>query len=482
MNDQEKNVEEVPRELVDAFGMMVMNTIKSRAELYNKFSTEDSRDINAECGYPDTLSVHDCKLLYDREGISTRIVSLFPEETWVDDPMLFSRPSHPDMEEKERNKRDDAFANAWRELQDMFNIFHYLSRIDEISGIGHFGILLLGTNDGGKLCDPIPVVEEREKNKNKEAAPGAYALHYLRPFDASVITVSKYDNDPRSPRYGSPVEYQIKMNTYEYGSSIEESSVQPSQTVNVHWTRVIHVADNRKTSEVFGVPRMQTVYNRLYDLRKVLGGSGEMFWKGGFPGYSFEVSPEVSGTVTIDKNSLKNQIDAYTNSLQRYIALEGMTAKSLAPQVADPDSHVNTAVRAIAISMGVPYRIFAGSEEAKLASSEDTKRWNKRIRKRRDKYVNPLLIRPFVDRLISLGVLPQPERGYCIKWPDLNEETNKQKAETFETKARGYQEAVKSWAMGGLTDDDLYNLAFENKLTGLEKEEFLNNLRNQGEM
>ena len=44
--------------------------------------------------------------------------------------------------------------------------------------------------------------------------------------------------------------------------------------------------------------------------------------------------------------------------------------------MASPKEHVETHMRNIAISLGIPYRIFLGTEEAKLASSQDVKTWN----------------------------------------------------------------------------------------------------------
>ena len=55
------------------------------------------------------------------------------------------------------------------------------------------------------------------------------------------------------------------------------------------------------------------------------------------------------------------------------------------------------------MAYGVPYRILVGSEEAKLASSQDKRTWNERVQKRRDNYLTPMVVRPFVDRLIALG-------------------------------------------------------------------------------
>jgi len=171
------------------------------------------------------------------------------------------------------------------------------------------------------------------------------------------------------------------------------------------------------------------LFNRLYDIRKIAGGSGEMFWKGAFPGYAFEVDPTIAGA-TLDADSLRTEFENYSNGLQRYLALQGVTAKSLLPQTADPKNHLDSQLKQIAIAMGVPYRIFMGSEEAKLASQQDTQAWNKRLTRRQNKYLSPYMIRPLVDRLIEVGVLPQPTE-YTVHWPDLSAPSDMEKAEVL---------------------------------------------------
>ena len=47
----------------------------------------------------------------------------------------------------------------------------------------------------------------------------------------------------------------------------------------VHWSRVIHIAENAGGTGVYGLPRLQSVYNRLEDLLKIMAGSGESAWR-----------------------------------------------------------------------------------------------------------------------------------------------------------------------------------------------------------
>lgn len=369
---------------------------------------DDRRDIDVECGYDKTISSEQYQFLYDREGIARRVVAVFPEESWAVEPEVI------ETEDSELTP----FEQAWKDLQDERHIWHYMHRIDELSGVGEFGIMMLGLDDGKKLSVPVTA--------------GDHKLIYIHTYDQSIVTIKSKETDPSSPRYGLPTIYTIMF---------EDVTTGGSQSSDVHWSRIIHVADNRCMSEVLGTPRLQPVYNRMYDMRKLLGGSAEMFWKGAFPGYALEINPNVPDA-TIDADSVRETMEDYQNGLQRYLALIGVNVKSLSPQVADPTGHIDVQLKAVAISLSIPVRILFGSEQAKLASTQDSRTWNKRVAKRQTGYLTPMLIRPFIDRMIEFGVLPQPAK-YKVVWPDLNTQTDKDKADVAKTRAEALAIYVK---------------------------------------
>lgn len=390
---------------------MIRNASVMRSRLLN-LMIDPNRDIDTECGYPANLEPHHYKMMYDREGVASRVVSLLPEGCWAVDPEIY----------ESEDEKETAFEAAWKEVEKECQLFSYLSKVDEASGIGRFGLLLLGIDDGLDLKEPVANLNERGEKVGSQV----HKLLYVRVFDESVVEVKSIETDNTNPRFGKPVLYSIQFDT----SSVAKDThtvVSQTQTL-VHWSRVIHVADNRLTSEVYGIPRMQQVFNRLYDLRKVAGGSGEMFWKGGFPGYSFEMDSSARPLDTVTKTALREELDAYANGLQRYLALQGVKANSLSPQVASPTAHVDIQILLICIALGVPRRIFEGSEEAKLASSQDVQTWNKRLKKRQNKYVTPCIIRPVVERLIVFGALPEPMDGFTVLWPDLDTPSEEGKA------------------------------------------------------
>ena len=242
---------------------------------------------------------------------------------------------------------------------------------------------------------------------------------FIRAFDESLAVITAVENDEENPRFGLPITYQVTVNNQEEDAA--SSAVFDTTTLDVHWTRVVHIADNRGSSQLFGVPRMLHVLNRLWDLRKLYSGSAEMYWRGAFPGLSIETHPQMSGEVLageaiIDLDEVRTAMEKYMTGLQRYMYLSGMTAKSLAPQVVDPTPQIDTQIEAICIEKAVPKRIFTGSERGELASTQDADAWDDRVNGRRNNYLTPEVVVPFVDRLICLNVLPEPKE-YNVLWP-----------------------------------------------------------------
>jgi hypothetical protein len=55
--------------------------------------------------------------------------------------------------------------------------------------------------------------------------------------------------------------------------------------------------------------------------------------------------------------------------------------------------------------------------------------WRTRVKSRQERFCTPRIICPFVNRLINIGVLPVPEQGYIVKWPDVSTQNEKEKVQ-----------------------------------------------------
>ena len=350
------------------------------------------RDIATECGYPAVVGIDQFRRLADRHGLAERVVNCPPDESWA---------GYPEVYETERD-RATAFEKAFKALNRRVPLWPLLHRADRASGLGRYGVVYLGFDDTGAAYAPEQPVK-----------PGGRKLVYAQVFAEDQAEIEALDESDWSPRCGLPTYYRLTAGPRPPGAEVLVASARKGR---VHWSRVVHLGNGEP---VWGKERMRSVYNYLLDLRKVLGGSAEMFWKGAFPGFSLEMLPEYVGGV--DQDSVKEEMEAYHNHLQRWIALEGFKVNPIMPQIADPTNHVNRLIDMICATLGIPVRIFMGSESGHLASTQDAGNWAGRVRERRQLYLEPNVIRPVIDRLIEFGALPKPraaDADYIIKWPD----------------------------------------------------------------
>ena len=415
----------------------VMNAVTSRSALVREM-LDPRRDLSTDCGYIDNPTPSDFNDMYEREGIAKRCVHFIPEECWKVTPLVYETEESDETE----------FEKTWDELQKKFKLFSVLARADALSGIGEFGVILFGMNDGKDLSEELPPSENNE-------------LIFLRVFDQSVVTIDETENDTKNERFDKPIKYSIDFQKTKDGTTSSASQ-------KVHWTRVLHIADNCRMDETRGVSRLKPVFNRLQDLRKLLGGSAEMFWQGAFPGLSFEVDPRLieAGAAELDTGALKEELQDYINGLQRWISTVGVHVNKLSSDVADPKSHIAEQLRAIAISLNIPYRVFMGTEEGKLAADQDAKAWAERISYRQNNYLTPNIVLPFVTRLQELNVLPETAEEIEIDWPDMLSPSDQEKADTAKTMV----EAMKAYVQGGV-EEIMLPFHFLTRILGLEADE-----------
>lgn len=449
--------------------ILIHNVVTMRHELVKLLSSKTSQveNIYKDCNWPDSalITPDALKESFDRNPFGAKVVELFPKECWQVLPIVYETDdleTETPFEQGLRKVCQTLQGESWFDDISQMTLWSHLKDLDIKSGIGTFGVMILGLSDGKSLDEPVTGIDihgmmKARKNKTvmsssspKEVGMGEDAedvdepfvdnldfvmggfteiptaagyglkkteeveLQYVRTFDETQIEVVQWETDRKSRRYGQPVMYSI--DSYDPSVSVSQSAETQNVTaVKVHWTRVIHVAEGGAT---FGTPRQRPVWNVLLDLQKLMGASAEMYWRGAFPGLSIETIPQLGGDVKIDAAALREQMASYQSRLQRYLALMGMTAKSLAPQVVDPTKQILVQVQALCVKLACPARKFLGSEIGELASSQDDSVWNDRLRERQRMFITPHIIVPLINRLIMCGVLPEPQK-YQVWWPDL---------------------------------------------------------------
>jgi uncharacterized protein len=441
---------------------MVGNILAARQEWLRRVTGGDPRrDIADECGYNKNPTVQDYQDLVDRHSIAGKVNSLWAEESWQVSPSVY---------EDEDSETVTPFEQAWDALdkqlageESFFEeeeggaIFPALELVDKLSGIGHYGVLLLGVDDGRELNQPVrgynekntaPAGRDHDGKLYVPSVNGVYSLTvnveqttgrqllYLSAFPESLAPVVQWEANKTSRRYGQPTMYRVTMCD---PTKEGEVGTPPAATEDVHWTRVIHVADtfhHAPTSLVMAVPRLQPVLDHLYNLSKLYGADAEAYWRNCVAKMILETQPSDGGDVDVDHTSLKDMFERAGTGMQAYYFLRNLTGKVLPPLVCDPTNHILAQLQAIAIKIGCPLRVLMGSEQGKLAADQDSTKWNKSLARRQKNYNTPRLIRPFVNRLVGVGVLPRPADSVKCDWPAINTQNDLEKAQIFLVKTQ----------------------------------------------
>jgi hypothetical protein len=392
----------------------------SRAELAARLGSSygGDRKLYDALGYPLNLTHDHYYARYARQELAKAIIDRPVKATW-----------RGGLDLQESVEQDTPFQSAWREISRRLGIIEKWFRADRMAGIAEFSVLFLGLSGNGPL---------------DEEPTGNPKLMYLQPFDQRSVRIVEWEEDPRNERFGLPLVYRLQIKTR---SSLNERGgvAAVPNNVDVHWSRIIHIADDTWISSIYGTPRLEAVYNRLQDLEQIVGGSSESFWRQVFPGMIFKVNEDADET-NYDKGEFEDRVDKFIHQFRRYLRLGNMDFEAVKPDIASPLDHIKAELMLISSVTGIPMRMLTGSEMGERASQEDRKSWAERIDERREYFVEPIMIRQTIDRFVSFGILPEPEDDYEIIWAPLYSPTEKEQSETTLNRTKALASYAQSMA------------------------------------
>lgn len=358
------------------------------------------RDLYDIFGYDRIITAQQYRDEYARGGIAKRIVECFPKATWRGGIDLYE-DEDPDVETE--------FEKVWKKLEKKHGIWNALQNVDILAGLSTYSVLLIGAP--GKLEEELP-----KGNPDK--------LLYLQPFfggggpgdqgrSASTRTqandtdvmIESFDVDPESRRFGDPLTYRIRRTDL----------ASPMIARPVHWSRVIHVCEGALDNRVYGVPTLESVWNLLMDLEKITGGGSESFFQRAKHTLNVNIQKDAQFGQE-DITALKAKLEEYQHNLTNIIPTREVDVKLIEAAVANFSNPVDTILKQIAGSKGIPMRILTGSEMGTLASEQDAENFDSQVHDRRTGHAEPNIARRLFDRLIEYGYLPTPEQ-YEVGWP-----------------------------------------------------------------
>lgn len=386
---------------------------------------QGDRDVYEVAGYRRVLHFEDYWERYRRQDIAGRIVDIFPETTWRRAPLVIEPP----------DRDDTRFVRDLEELTDRLQLWNRLERVDKLAGIGRYGMLLIGAP--GELDTPLPNLR------------GPQDVLYLQPFPEGSTRI-EINTDTSDPRFGLPEMYQLNLSPDIESGAVGLSNRQVALTAlrnkRVHWTRIIHVAENLLSDDVFGIPRLQRSLNRLFDLEKIVASTGESFWQLVAGILQASIDPEMEFEDE-DRRQLDKDLREIYHDLRRTFYGQGIELNWLRSEPPQPKEAADLILMLIASSYGLPKRVLFGSETGERSSTEDQKQFLGMIASRQVQFAEPMILRALIDRLVDHGGLAEPgEDGYEVEWPELFEVPESETAEANLARARAAKELT---PMGG---------------------------------
>jgi hypothetical protein len=353
------------------------------------------RDLYHTFGYRRDPQFDDYLSYYLRGGIAANIIDIPPKATWRHAPEISSEPQE--------------FTDTIAELDDRLKLFSYMRRVDEIGGIGQFGIMLLGTRSAD-ISDEVTRLT------------GPDDLIYLSVYHQGSVEIKKFVNDGTDPRYGLPLTYEVDLT----GTTLANANNRSEETTLVPWQRVIHVAENTIEDDIFGQPRLARCLNSVDDLIKVLGSSAELYWQNVGGVWHADINPDVQVGAD-DLEAFEDDILAARQGLNRILQTRGVDLNAIAGPPSDPTGTYAALRQIVSAAANIPERVLFGSERGQLAGDQDQKEWQARMAARQEQYAEPVIVRQTLDRLIDLNVLPAAE--YKVHWPPLDAPSTEDRAE-----------------------------------------------------
>lgn len=361
-----------------------------------------NRDVYDVCGFPQTLKFDDFWAMYKRRGVGSTAIKAYPDASWNTG---FS------IVENQEKQGETKFEKEFKALDKRLGLARHFRDADIKARIGGYSVIYIGFRDGKDTSLPV------------ESSRGFDSIAFLKVYSSKNAIIKTVDDNISSPRFGKPVMYEISTNITRTGRMTGKKLV--------HWTRLIHIVENSTDDELLGAGALESVFNDIVSLEKVVCASPEVFWlnaRGAFVGKVDKEAENISG------DAIKDAMDEVVHKLRRTMLAQGVDFEYLSMPVPDPKNTVDVLMQQISAGLRIPVRILLGSERGELASSQDAHEWDDRVHERQTTHCEPFIINPFMERLFALGVI-QRAGDYVVEWPRKNRVSEKDRAEIALKKA-----------------------------------------------
>lgn len=384
----EKKVNEAVEEL-QSNGMVVNESLRGRinAAISGGYDYADTlHNIYLDFGYPAKLTFNNYWNMYRRFGIAKNVVELPVDTGWVTPPTI---------------EGSDSLTKEIDKLINDFKMWQRVKGLDKRQRVGRYAGMYMRVKDNKKPSEPI----EGQFN-------GLASLVEMMPLYESQLEVKESNKDPQSEEYGNPI-------LYEYSGSVEgDRNEEINNTLTIHASRIIIASEDADAGWIYGVSSLESVYNSLMDLRKVIGAGAEGFYKNAAQNIVFELKDAASAKNNAELlNKFNDHYDEFShNRFRRAMWTPGLQATVLNSELTNPKEYFMVALNDVAAGSKIGATILIGQQTGKLASTEDSNNFLSTIQSRRMNFMTDL-VADVIDWMMNTGILKKEE--YEIQWDDL---------------------------------------------------------------
>ena len=387
---------QIVEEVTSALGQLqlknsALNDQAIRSRLANAISGgydngDTLHNVYLDYGYPEVLKFSHFWNMYRRFGVAKNVIELPVDTTWSSNPTIESGG------ELDREIED---------LQKRLKIWHRVKGLDVRQRVGRYAGMFMRVRDGKEPSEPI------EGTLN-----GVGSLVQMVPIYEGQLKVLTTEKNPLNDNYGLPTMYQFSS------AASGDRNENSAESFNIHPDRIIIAAEGADNGDILGIPALEAVFNSLMDLRKIIGGGGEGYYKNASQSVVFKLT---DATTAKDNASLLAKFndsadDFMRNRARRSLWTPGMDAQTLSSDLANPKEFAMNAINDIAAGSKIPATIIIGQQTGRLASQEDSRAFLSTQNARRENFANEM-ISSILDWLMKYGVIKTAK--YEIEWDDL---------------------------------------------------------------
>lgn len=387
---------------------MVVNAVRRMENLFPDMGFTDAKhDIDRDFGFLKVLNFHNFHEAFRRNGIASGAIEHTILETWQDYPEICENDDPEETPLEETIRRHFEKIRFWQKIADT----------DRKSMVGEYAGVILRFRDGKQFNEPAENIRM-----------GIEGLVEVIPAWQGQLKVALWVEDQADENYGQPAMFEFNearvMNDTSENKNPRQFTVHPSRVVI--WS---------KDGTVHGQSKLESGFNDLTTMKKIIGAGGEGFWKNatGRPILETDKDVKISDVargmgVSIDEavEKMDEQVGDFNKNFDNMLWLQGTTAKTLPVNMISPEHPFAVALMSFAASWPIPAKVLVGSQTGERASTEDNDTWKKTNNARRTNIAKPTIM-DIIERLVEVGCLP--ELDWLIKWTDLTEAGMPQKIE-----------------------------------------------------